>query len=269
VIGYVRWRTRETQAKALWLEREVEKRTRQLKRKSEALEEQSREKTGMINIVAHDLKAPLNKIKGLMSLMKMTSAFSTEQQEYVNYIDRSIQQGDELIRDLLDIHSFEHENSKLELEEINLVKTVIEWQQAVNAQLHQKNQLLQSKIEIDESLSIVTDKPKLIRILDNLLTNASKFSDGGKKIHFKVWPNGVSVNLSIRDEGPGISEEDQKKLFKRFQKLSARPTAGENSSGLGLSIIKVLLGKLGGSITVNSKLGEGAEFIISLPKSPK
>ncbi len=260
-IMLVRWRTKEAKAKAIKLEKEVDKRTLQLK-------EESREKTAMINIVAHDLKAPLSKIKGLVGLMKMTSTFSKEQQEYVSYIDQSILQGDQLIRDLLDIHSFEHEDSKLELGEINLRQVLNQWQQTINGQLHQKNQILESTIEVTESLTIFTDHHKLVRILDNLLTNASKFSEKEKNIHFKVWQTGEFINYSIRDEGPGISEEDQKKLFKRFQKLTARPTAGENSSGLGLSIIKVLVEKLRGSISVNSKLGEGAEFIVSLPINP-
>jgi signal transduction histidine kinase/ligand-binding sensor domain-containing protein len=268
IFAYIGWKVKESKEKASKLEREVELRTRQLKLKTEALEEQNREKTGMINIVAHDLKAPLNKIKGLMGLIKMTGTFSEEQQEYVSYIDRSIHQGDQLIRDLLDIHSFEHEDSKLEIGEINLFKLINEWQQAVYGQLHQKSQTLESSIEVNESIAIITDHHKLIRVLDNLLTNASKFSNKGKKIYFKVWQAGESINFSIRDEGPGISESDQKKLFKRFQKLSARPTAGENSSGLGLSIIKVLLEKLNGSISVKSKLGEGTEFVVNVPMNP-
>jgi signal transduction histidine kinase len=265
VLAYIQWTISASKGKAVRLEREVERRTRQLKLKTEALEDQGREKTGMINIVAHDLKAPLNKIKGLMGLIKMTSTFSAEQQEYVSYIDQSISQGDQLIRDLLDIHSFEHENSKLELGEIDLAKTLNEWRLAISGQLHQKNQILESSIELHEGFTISTDHHKLIRILDNLVTNASKFSERGKTIHFKVWQTGESLNFSFRDEGPGISEADQKKLFKRFQKLTARPTAGENSSGLGLSIIKVLVEKLGGSISVKSKLGEGTEFTVTLP----
>lgn len=236
-----------------------------LKQKSEILAEQSREKTGMINIVAHDLKAPLNNIKGLLDLMNMTSSFSVEQQEYVNHIKQSINQGNHLIRDLLDVHSFEHEGSKIEPEEIDIKKTIHEWLQTMNALLSQKNQKLLTQVEINDGLKIITDRYKLIRILDNLLTNASKFSDGGKDIYFGVAITNNMINFSIKDQGPGISEEDKKKLFKRFQKLTARPTAGESSSGLGLSIVHVLLSKLGGCIKVNSKLGEGAEFVVSLP----
>ncbi len=262
---FVRWKTKEEKMKSVRLEHEVQKRTRQLKQKSEALEDQNREKTAMINIVAHDLKAPLNKIKGLMSLLKMTTEFSVEQQEYVDYIDQSISQGNQLIRDLLDVHSFDHDESKLELGEINLVSLLNEWLRGAEAQLQHKHQRLLSQIEVDENVSIFTDHHMLIRILDNLLTNASKFSHKGKEIYFRVWQMDDKINFSIRDQGPGISDADKKKLFGRFQKLSARPTAGESSSGLGLSIIKVLVAKLGGSITVHSNPGDGAEFIFILP----
>jgi signal transduction histidine kinase len=236
-----------------------------LKQKSEILAEQNREKTGMISIVAHDLKAPLNKIKGLMSLLGMTSKFSTEQQEYVNYIEQSIVQGNHLIRDLLDVHSFEHDDSKVEAEEFDLKLALDDWQHTMNGQLQQKKQSLLTHIDLQDGKKVITDRFKLIRILDNVLTNASKFSASEKDIHFRVWQADHTINFSIKDQGPGISEEDKKKLFKRFQKLSARPTAGESSSGLGLSIIHVLISKLGGSIKVNSKLGEGAEFVITLP----
>jgi len=105
----------------------------------------------------------------------------------------------------------------------------------------------------------------LCRILDNLLTNAMKFSENGKTIHLNIWEENKKIYFSIKDEGPGISEEDQKKMFKKFQKLGAQPTAGESSTGLGLSIIKALVGKLSGQIEVKSQLGKGSEFIIILP----
>nr|WP_282036285.1 ATP-binding protein [Saccharicrinis aurantiacus] len=103
-------------------------------------------------------------------------------------------------------------------------------------------------------------------MLNNLISNAIKFSEKGKHIHLTVLESGDFVSFKIKDEGPGITEEDQKLMFKLFQKLSARPTNGESSNGLGLSIIKKLTDKLHGQIKVNTKIGEGTEFIIELPK---
>jgi signal transduction histidine kinase len=112
---------------------------------------------------------------------------------------------------------------------------------------------------------MTTDSLLLSRILDNLLTNAIKFSDVGKNIYLNILPEKNSVVISLRDEGPGISEDDQKIMFKMFQKLSAKATGKESSNGLGLSIIKVLVDKLKGEIEVNSELGVGTEFRIKLP----
>jgi signal transduction histidine kinase len=78
-------------------------------------------------------------------------------------------------------------------------------------------------------------------------------------------PNPSEVIISIKDEGQGISADDQKKMFRKFQKLSARPTGGESSTGLGLSIIKVLVEKLGGKITFESAVGKGTTFYVHLP----
>jgi signal transduction histidine kinase len=103
------------------------------------------------------------------------------------------------------------------------------------------------------------------RILDNLLSNAIKFSNNGGKVGLNVEITGRILRIRIKDSGPGISQEDQKKLFQPFQRLSARPTAGEASSGLGLSIVKSLSTKLGGTITCQSEIGEGAQFVLELP----
>ena len=115
------------------------------------------------------------------------------------------------------------------------------------------------------NIEFMTDQNMLTRILDNLVSNASKFSERGKTIHLKIGLEGKNLKFSVRDEGPGISETDQQKLFGKFQILSSRPTAGESSTGLGLSITKALTEKLNGSIEVKSKLSSGAEFIVSIP----
>ena len=74
------------------------------------------------------------------------------------------------------------------------------------------------------------------------------------------------MDLTVRDEGPGLSENDQEKLFKKFQRLSAKPTGEESSTGLGLAIVKLLVDNLNGNITVKSKINTGCSFIVSLPK---
>ena len=128
-----------------------------------------------------------------------------------------------------------------------------------------KKQKLKLNIQVSNS-HINTDPLLLQRILNNLLSNAIKFSEIKKRIFISVKENQSTFDFSVKDEGPGISKDDQEKMFKRFQKLTARPTQGESSNGVGLSIIKALTYKLGGEIIVNSQLGQGTEFIIRLKK---
>jgi signal transduction histidine kinase len=112
----------------------------------------------------------------------------------------------------------------------------------------------------------VTDQQYLRRIMDNLMSNAIKFSGQGTNIYVKLADSPDQISLAIRDEGPGITPDDQLRLFKKFQRLTARPTGGESSTGIGLSIVKVLVERLHGEIKVNSVVGKGTEFAVSLPK---
>ncbi|MCY7360272.1 MAG: ATP-binding protein, partial [Rudanella sp.] len=110
-----------------------------------------------------------------------------------------------------------------------------------------------------------TDPESLVRVLDNLISNALKFSEFGKTILVLVFTEDDRLVVAVQDEGPGISPDDQKKMFKRFQRLSAQPTNNEHSSGLGLSIVKALTEKVGAHIEVQSELGKGTTFRLVFP----
>jgi signal transduction histidine kinase len=103
--------------------------------------------------------------------------------------------------------------------------------------------------------------------VDNLLSNAIKFSEHQSKIAIQASIENERAIISIRDSGPGFSDEDKQFLFQRFKKLSARPTGGESSNGLGLAIVKTLVDRLHGEIELKSALGEGAEFIVTIPQA--
>ena len=106
-------------------------------------------------------------------------------------------------------------------------------------------------------------------MVDNLLSNAIKFSPAGKDIHIFLKQNQDQAVFSVQDEGPGISEEDQGKLFQHFQKLDVRPTGNEPSHGLGLAIAKKMVEAHRGRLNVVSAPGEGANFSFEIPMSSK
>ena len=110
-----------------------------------------------------------------------------------------------------------------------------------------------------------TDRVAMLSVLDNLVSNAIKYSPLGKQVRVGVGNGSAGVVCEVRDEGPGLSQEDQARLFQKGVRLTPRPTAGESSTGYGLAVAKDLMAKLGGEIWCESELGQGARFFIRLP----
>jgi signal transduction histidine kinase len=245
---------------------QLQSQKKEIELKNIRLEELDKEKSSLMNIVAHDLKAPLNKVAGAAQLLPNLGELNEEQEEFVQMIRKVAFDGKKFIEDLLDLNAIEQQRpeaitwEKVPLESF-ISSAIIGYKQQADTkkiQLHFQPQLNGTEIDADRSY--------LNRIIDNLVSNAIKFSPQEKNIYIAAIENADTVSIAIKDEGPGISESDQKKMFKKFQKLSARPTAGESSTGLGLSIIKTLVERLNGEISVRSTLGEGTEFIVVLPK---
>ena len=115
---------------------------------------------------------------------------------------------------------------------------------------------------------VLTDRVAVGAVLDNLLSNAVKYSQPGTAVTVAVSISTGEVHCSVRDHGPGLSADDQAKLFQRGVRLSAQPTAGESSTGYGLAIARDLTRALGGRLWCTSTLGEGSCFTLSLPLSP-
>lgn len=227
------------------------------------LQELSQEKDGLISIVAHDLRTPLNQSKGFAELLK-NSVADADQLTLVRMITRVNDDGLRLIQDLLQINALDHE--KLQLAEVILDQFIHSTIENTFKPLAEKKGIA-LHIAVEHELNIKTDQQYLKRILENLVSNAIKFSHTGSSVFLQVLSASESIYLSVEDQGPGISEDDQKKMFGKFQKLSARPTSGESSTGLGLAIVKSLVDKLQGELKVKSELGKGTSFIIKLNKS--
>lgn len=224
----------------------------------------NREKDGMMSVVAHDLRTPLNNIEGLIQLLKLDGTLNPEQEEYVTKIREVVKRGNEMIRDLLDINKAQNKDVVLDVTEFSLSNYLDDWKCNFEKQLTEKEQKLMVSGDFGD-INIATDQGMLSRILDNLMSNAIKFSETNTSIYLGINLVEDHVCISLRDEGPGISEKDQKKMFKPFTKLAARPTNGEPSNGLGLSIIKALVQKLKGTLKVESELSKGTTFFVSLP----
>ncbi|MDH5476015.1 MAG: sensor histidine kinase [Cyclobacteriaceae bacterium] len=247
------------------LEEKVEERTVELAQKNDSLKQLNNEKDGMIDIVAHDLKSPFNNILGLSQLMKLSGKLNQEQDEYLNQIESVVGGGVNLIHDLLDMHAYDYEGFQPNFSKVSLGVFFDDWKKTYVQRLRNKNQTL--LCEVEKGTEANTDKDIFSRIMDNLLTNAMKFSENGKKIWISARFEENQIRITVKDEGQGLSNEDKKLMFKPFQRLSAKPTSGESSNGLGLSIIKTLVSKINGQVEVESELGVGSSFSILLPSS--
>jgi signal transduction histidine kinase len=126
-------------------------------------------------------------------------------------------------------------------------------------------------LEIDcpvETAVIQADRGATLQVMNNLISNAIKFSPPGREVSVRVRVEGGMSVVEVQDQGPGISAEDRSHLFEKFARLSARPTAGESSTGLGLSIVKRLVESMGGTVDCRSAPGEGATFVLRFASVP-
>jgi signal transduction histidine kinase len=114
-------------------------------------------------------------------------------------------------------------------------------------------------------VNVIVDSNVMVQVVENLVSNAVKYSPPGKSIFVRLTQSPDSVRLEVQDEGPGLSAEDQSKLFGKFARLSAKPTGGEHATGLGLSIVKRMVEAMNGKVWCQSEAGKGATFVVQLP----
>ncbi|MEM6268736.1 MAG: tetratricopeptide repeat-containing sensor histidine kinase [Bacteroidota bacterium] len=261
--------TNELLAQGLEIERqktEISSQNEELQRKNQRLEELNQEKDGLIGIVAHDIRAPLNRSAALAELIASVGPLTDEQRKFVDMIGKVSEDGGRLIQDLLELNAYERRDARIERNTVDANEVLQHAAHGFATKAERKN--LQIHVAtLSHKCPIVTDEKLLIRVLDNLISNAVKFTHSGKNIYLKLRQDDRQVVFLIQDEGQGISEEDRKKMFRKFQRLSARPTGGESSTGLGLSIVKTLVERLKGQLALQSEVGVGTTFTVAIPIS--
>lgn len=237
-----------------------------IKKQNQELTKLNEEKNEFLGIAAHDLKNPLSAIMGLSELMlRDDMEFDIEEmKEYTTDINTSAVQMFRLVTDLLDVNAIEQGKINLLMENFPIANIAEDCYNNYLKRAEDKSIKLVFDNQIDDA-NCFADSSKVSQVVDNLVSNAIKFSPHDKNIYISVLDDVDYLVIEVKDEG-GISEEDQKKMFTKFQKLSARPTGNENSTGLGLSIVKRLVEEMEGKIEVISELGKGAAFRLYMPK---
>ena len=247
------------------VESEVQVRTEELTLANQKLVELNELKNKFLGIASHDLRNPLASIRGFSKFLLDKGAEVKEDTrlEFLTTIKNVSGNMLELISNLLDISVIE--SGQLQL---NPVKSSIK--KLAEEKIHLQQILADKKhiilhADLEDIEEFYFDANRIGQVMDNLLSNAVKYSPLDKEVFVKLVSNGESITVSVKDEGPGIPKDEQSRLFQHFQKLSARPTGGESSSGLGLAIAQKIVEEHRGSIDVKSEPGAGALFYFSLP----
>ncbi len=242
---------------------EILKQKENLLKKNKRLIELNEEKDNLVNMVAHDLRSPLDQIKGLVNVINMNSASRVKgkNQEYIDMISYATERMRSLIGRTLNIRNIDKQEIDPQDEVFDVSKVVDEVLNNFVELANRKNLTIHSELQRNGCV-VKADINYMVQILENLISNAIKFSQRGKGIRVKAGKYNNLVRVEVIDQGPGIREEDMPKLFKKFQRLAARPTANEDSTGLGLSIVKRFVESMGGEVRCESTFGEGANFIV-------
>lgn len=239
-----------------------------LKAARDRLKQLAEDKDEILGILAHDLK---NHLGG----MEMSAGLLRDRLDGANDA-RSAQLAENILNSSSQLLSFVKEflaNAAAD-HGITVKLTALNLASAADAAIHQYQEIARRKrLEFQTEFAsgkntVLADPATLRQILDNLLSNAVKFSPPGKRILVRVQPRDSHVECLIQDQGPGFTPEDRVRMFRRYGRLSARPTGGEPSTGLGLSIVSKLVHNMKGELDFESVPGAGATFTIRLPIPP-
>ncbi|HRK59852.1 MAG TPA: HAMP domain-containing sensor histidine kinase [Candidatus Kapabacteria bacterium] len=227
------------------------------------LEMTLQEKNEFMGVVAHDLKNPLGTILMLSKYIHKDDTISESTRDAVNDIVITANGMFELIKALLEFNIYDSGSFVMKTKVINFSENIHHVIKRYTLHAQKKNMTIHTSL--DDSLRIMGDAIILQGIVDNLVSNALKYSHLGAEIIVTLQRSQDKCRFEVIDQGPGISPEEMKKLFKKFQKLSARPTGDEHSSGLGLASTKKFVELHNGTIWCESVIGRGSTFIVEIP----
>ncbi|MEI7937133.1 MAG: hybrid sensor histidine kinase/response regulator [Verrucomicrobiota bacterium] len=239
-----------------------------LRRARDELKQLAEDRDELLGMLTHDLKNYLGGMDLSAQLLRdRTEAMADPKLRLMaENISHSSSQMLAFVKEFLANASADHGLS------IKLVPTCLKQAVSRSVQQHQeaarrKQLVFHTAIEGDAAI-VQADLAALSQVLDNLLSNAIKFSPPGKQIRLTVCPPGASyVECQVQDEGPGFTAEDKTRMFRRYARLSARPTGGEPSTGLGLSIVKKLVLAMQGELVCETTPGNGTTFTFRLPRT--
>jgi len=233
-------------------------------------EEANQTKSKFLANMSHELRTPLNAIIGFSEIMEsgMFGALgSAKYQEYCRDILTSGHYLLEVINDILDMSKIEAGRMKLDMEPLDLAKTLAESLRVVSGRAHDKQLVLDTDIE--KTIAVIGDRRATKQILVNLLSNAVKFTPEGGKVVVRSQLLQDKIVLLIADSGIGIAQQSLKRLGRPFEQVESQLTKSYHGSGLGLAIARSLTQLHGGTMKLRSRLGVGTVVRVALPRDPR
>lgn len=232
---------------------------------TELINRSSKQEDFLLNI-SHDLRSHLNVILSVIQMTNYNGVHSNDKRaiEYMGVIRRNSLKMLRLINNLIDTTKLENNYYVLNKKNIDIISMIESTINCIDKYAKQKN--IQLIFDTNEEECIMGIDPEVLdRIIMNLLSNAIKFSNCNTNIYIDIFVLKEEIKISIRDEGPGIAEEYQDKIFSRFYQMSKNKDSDVIGSGIGLDLVNYLVKSMDGEIKLNSKAGEGCEFILSFP----
>lgn len=225
----------------------------------------NRAKSEFLANMSHELRTPLNSVIGYSDMMLegYSGELNEKQIQYAYNISNSGKHLLSIINDILDLSKIEAGEMNIRYEMVSVKDTIAEVITVLRP-LSFKRELSLEASHV-EDIIIPADKSKLKQILFNLIGNAIKFTDRGGSVIISSYEEGNTLTILVKDTGIGISQEDQKKLFEPFKQLDSSLSRKHQGTGLGLSLVEKLAAMHNGAVSVESEVGKGSTFILSLP----
>jgi len=244
------------------------RRKRADRRRIETLDRENQSKTRFLGAASHDLRNPLVSIRGISQYLGSGrfGELSESQREMVETIASASESMLSLVEDLLDASLFESGQIKIRREEEDLAELAETAVRLHGERAAKKGIALAAARRSDDTRASV-DRKLVSRVLDNLVSNALKFSQPDTNVVVAVESDADTVTLAVEDEGPGIPETEIPNLFKEFSRLSNQPTGGESSSGIGLYLCKRIVAQHGGRVGAENRPQGGARFTAAFNRS--
>jgi len=239
---------------------------RELEFKNIELSKLNQEKNYFLGVASHDLRNPIGNIISLVNILEdeLRDQLSDDLREMLHMMQDSGRDMLELLNNLLDVSKIESGNMNLKLKNNSIAETI---QKSINDNIRTANskQIILDYNIADNLPNVCFDKIHLQQVLNNLISNAIKFSFGNTHVEINVGLKNNEVIVSVKDQGQGIPSNDIHRVFLPFARTSVSSTNGEKSTGLGLTIAKRIVEAHGGNIWLSSELGKGTTFFFSLP----